>query len=111
MILEICEYADFGLVCILTIFCRITVLGLAQDAAHDASTRVPKSLVLRAETRKTYRAVLSEPTLVVPLAVAEGLMDVDQPPLKRSHETTEPTTTVSTNTERSKKKKKKADKD
>ena len=65
---------------------RITVLGLPQDAAHTASTKTPKSLVLRArtpfsplcpitltdsfflvvETRKTYRAVFSEPKLVIP---------------------------------------------
>jgi hypothetical protein len=29
---------------------RITVLGLPQDAAHTASTKTPKSLVLRART-------------------------------------------------------------
>ena len=65
---------------------RITFLGLAQNIAHDAATITPKSLVLRArahslfarsspladshsvipETRKTYRAVFSEPTLVIP---------------------------------------------
>ncbi|KIK04031.1 hypothetical protein K443DRAFT_443707 [Laccaria amethystina LaAM-08-1] len=44
----------------------ITVLGLPQDAAHTASTKTPKSLVLRAQTRKTYRAVFSEPKLVIP---------------------------------------------
>ncbi|THV00317.1 PHP domain-like protein [Dendrothele bispora CBS 962.96] len=44
----------------------IALLGVAQDAAHAASTSVPKSLVLRAQTRKTYRAVLSEPRLVLP---------------------------------------------
>jgi len=44
----------------------ITFLGLAQNIAHDAATITPKSLVLRAQTRKTYRAVFSEPTLVIP---------------------------------------------
>ncbi|KAH7912906.1 RNase P subunit p30-domain-containing protein, partial [Hygrophoropsis aurantiaca] len=44
----------------------ITLLDLAQNLAHDASASVPKSLVLRAQTRRTYRAVLSEPRLVVP---------------------------------------------
>ncbi|OCH91756.1 PHP domain-like protein [Obba rivulosa] len=44
----------------------ITVLGLPQDVAHDASTRVPQSLILRAQTRRTYRAVLSEPKVVIP---------------------------------------------
>ncbi|EMD32364.1 hypothetical protein CERSUDRAFT_23264, partial [Gelatoporia subvermispora B] len=44
----------------------ITVLGLPQDAAHDASTRVPQCLILRAQTRRTYRAVLSEPKVVIP---------------------------------------------
>ncbi|KAJ4488391.1 PHP domain-like protein [Lentinula aciculospora] len=44
----------------------ITLLGLSQDAAHAACTSVPKSLILRAQTRKTYRAVFSEPVLVIP---------------------------------------------
>ncbi|KIK79109.1 hypothetical protein PAXRUDRAFT_770614 [Paxillus rubicundulus Ve08.2h10] len=44
----------------------ITLLGLAQNLAHDASAIAPKSLVLRAQTRKTYRAILSGPILVVP---------------------------------------------
>ncbi|OAX42023.1 PHP domain-like protein [Rhizopogon vinicolor AM-OR11-026] len=44
----------------------ITLLDLAQHLAHDASTVVPKSLILRAQARKTYRAVLSEPRLVIP---------------------------------------------
>ena len=67
-------------------FASISILGLSQDSAHEASTKVPKSLIARArkpffiltyvfiylsgssniETRKTYRAVLSEPKLVVP---------------------------------------------
>ncbi|KAF6742557.1 PHP domain-like protein [Ephemerocybe angulata] len=94
----------------------ITILGLPQDAAHDASTRVPKSLVIRAETRKTYRAALSEPTLVVPPAVSaqlESAMDVsDSPPtlptesLKRPLDATAPPETTNSG-DRSKKKKKK----
>ncbi|KAI0916530.1 hypothetical protein AcW1_010104 [Taiwanofungus camphoratus] len=44
----------------------ITLLGLPQNVAHDASTRVPQSLILRAQTRRTYRAVLSEPRIVIP---------------------------------------------
>ncbi|KAI0685421.1 RNase P subunit p30-domain-containing protein [Cerioporus squamosus] len=44
----------------------ITVLGVAQDVAHDASSKVPQSLILRAHTRKTYRAVFSEPKVVIP---------------------------------------------
>ncbi|KAG2147211.1 RNase P subunit p30-domain-containing protein, partial [Suillus cothurnatus] len=44
----------------------LTLLDLAQNLAHDASVAVPKSLILRAQARKTYRAVLSEPMLVVP---------------------------------------------
>ena len=60
------------------------MLGVAQDVAHDASTKVAQSLVLRArtssraetfswqlltiyvETRRTYRAVFSEPKVVLP---------------------------------------------
>ncbi|KAF7302362.1 PHP domain-like protein [Mycena chlorophos] len=44
----------------------ISLLGLPQDVAHAASTKVAKSLVLRAQTRQTYRAVFSEPVLVIP---------------------------------------------
>ena len=64
---------------------RITFLGLAQNLAYDAASTTPKSLVLRArvyfpvaysstlteqicefpETRKTCRAVFSEPKLVI----------------------------------------------
>ncbi|KAJ7447197.1 PHP domain-like protein [Mycena latifolia] len=44
----------------------ITLLGLPQEASHSASTKIPKSLVLRAQTRQTYRAVFSEPVLVMP---------------------------------------------
>ncbi|KAL5521167.1 hypothetical protein ACEPAG_9089 [Sanghuangporus baumii] len=44
----------------------ITLLGIAQNLAHDAATLTPKSLLFRAQTRKTYRAILSEPTLIMP---------------------------------------------
>jgi len=43
-----------------------TLLGIAQNLARDALSTTPKSLVLRAQTRKTYRAVLSEPKLILP---------------------------------------------
>lgn len=46
----------------------LTLLDLAQNLAHDASAAAPKSLILRAQARKTYRAVLSEPRLVIPEA-------------------------------------------
>jgi len=52
----------------------ITLLGLAPNLAHDASTTTPKSLVLRAQTRKTYRAVLSEPKIIMPQADNENSM-------------------------------------
>ncbi|KAI0375530.1 PHP domain-like protein [Pilatotrama ljubarskyi] len=44
----------------------IAVLGVSQEVAHDASTKVAQSLILRAQTRKTYRAVFSEPKVVIP---------------------------------------------
>ncbi|TFK47451.1 PHP domain-like protein [Heliocybe sulcata] len=44
----------------------ITLLGLPQDVAHHAATTIPKSLVVRAQTRRTYRAILSEPRIVIP---------------------------------------------
>ncbi|KAI0319990.1 RNase P subunit p30-domain-containing protein [Amylostereum chailletii] len=43
-----------------------TFAGLAANLAHDAATATPRSLVLRAQTRKTYRAVFSEPKVVIP---------------------------------------------
>ncbi|KAF9269097.1 PHP domain-like protein [Marasmius fiardii PR-910] len=58
----------------------VSLLGLSQDGAHDASTKNAKSVVLRAQTRKTYRAVLSEPVIVVP----EGYYP------EQLHETTPP---------------------
>ncbi|KAF8154438.1 RNase P subunit p30-domain-containing protein [Crassisporium funariophilum] len=56
----------------------IAILGLAQDAAHEASTKAPRSLVVRAQTRKTYRAVLSEPTLVVPFDHTHSTLESSQ---------------------------------
>ncbi|KAG6819112.1 hypothetical protein H0H93_015357 [Arthromyces matolae] len=44
----------------------ITLLGLPQDVSHSSLTKVPKSLILRAQTRFTYRAVFSEPEVVIP---------------------------------------------
>ncbi|KAK2459847.1 hypothetical protein APHAL10511_008168 [Amanita phalloides] len=50
----------------------ITLLGIPQDFAHHALTTTPKSIILRAQTRRTYRAVLSEPKAVIP----DGSMDI-----------------------------------
>ncbi|EIW78115.1 PHP domain-like protein [Coniophora puteana RWD-64-598 SS2] len=50
----------------------VALLGLAQNVAHDCSTTSPKSLVLRAGTRRTYRAVFSEPTVVIPGQTTQG---------------------------------------
>lgn len=50
----------------------ICLLGLAQNMAHDASAVTPKSLLIRAQTRRTYRAVLSEPKLVFPPPQTSG---------------------------------------
>jgi len=50
----------------------VTFLGLPQNLAHDTTTITPKSLLLRAQTRKTYRAVFSEPKLVIPGASVVG---------------------------------------
>ncbi|KAI0339224.1 PHP domain-like protein [Trametopsis cervina] len=49
----------------------ITMLDLGQNEAHDACTKTPQSLVRRAQTRKTYRAVLSEPKIVIPTGSAK----------------------------------------
>ncbi|KAJ7144800.1 PHP domain-like protein [Mycena crocata] len=56
----------------------ITLLGLPQDASHSASTKIPKSLVLRAQTRQTYRAVFSEPVLVIPEGSAPAPTTIDE---------------------------------
>lgn len=44
----------------------ITMLGLAQDLAHSTMSKEPQALTLRTQTRKTYRAILSEPRIVIP---------------------------------------------
>ncbi|KAL6303612.1 RNase P subunit p30-domain-containing protein [Sparassis latifolia] len=58
----------------------ITVLGLPQDVAHDAATKIPQSLILRAQTRRTYRAILSEPRIVIPGASASNTESEPLPP-------------------------------
>ncbi|KAI0082352.1 PHP domain-like protein [Panus rudis PR-1116 ss-1] len=61
----------------------LTFLGLPQNLAHDASTKTPHTLLLRAQTRKTYRAILSEPKLVIPDNVKQtgsALGDTSQEP-------------------------------
>ncbi|KAF9556870.1 PHP domain-like protein [Agrocybe pediades] len=68
----------------------IAVLGLAQDAANEASTKTPKSLVLRAETRKTYRAVLSEPKVVFPSASTATAAEEEAEPGPEVKETDAP---------------------
>ncbi|KAF9524916.1 RNase P subunit p30-domain-containing protein [Crepidotus variabilis] len=103
----------------------ISILGLAQDATHEASTKTPKSLILRAETRKTYRAVFSEPTVVlpedsqirssVPGPVEQMEIDPDSSQVsvsKRPHEDSEPLNVPrqSAAAQPSKKKKKKPNK-
>ncbi|KAF8325682.1 RNase P subunit p30-domain-containing protein [Amanita rubescens] len=50
----------------------VTLLNIPQDLAHHALTTTPKSITIRAQTRRTYRAVFSEPKVVVP----EGSMDL-----------------------------------
>ncbi|KAE9398251.1 hypothetical protein BT96DRAFT_957662 [Gymnopus androsaceus JB14] len=62
----------------------ISLLGLPQDGAHAACTSTPKSLILRAQTRKTYRAVFSEPELVIP----KGYNAPQLPPPKESTQIT-----------------------
>ncbi|KAI0055708.1 PHP domain-like protein [Artomyces pyxidatus] len=59
----------------------ITFLGLAQNLAHDTATTTPKSVVLRAQTRKTYRAVFSEPRVVIPDAPPPHPVAKDPAPL------------------------------
>ncbi|KAL0948491.1 hypothetical protein HGRIS_011057 [Hohenbuehelia grisea] len=48
----------------------ISLLGLSQDQAQDTLFKTPKSLVVRAATRKTHKAVLSEPRVVIPVQEA-----------------------------------------
>ncbi|KAI0083889.1 PHP domain-like protein [Irpex rosettiformis] len=68
----------------------LTMLDLPQNLAHDASTKTPQSLVKRAQTRKTYRAVLSEPKIVIPKAIVNAGNSADVgsqdsvPPLQTS---------------------------
>ncbi|TDL20584.1 PHP domain-like protein, partial [Rickenella mellea] len=51
----------------------ITLLGIPQDLVHHAATTTPKSLIRRAQTRKTYRAVFSEPVLILPSTDAQSM--------------------------------------
>jgi len=44
----------------------VTLLSVATNLAHDMLTTTPKSMLIRAQTRKTYRPTLSEPTLIRP---------------------------------------------
>jgi len=44
----------------------VTLLGLVQDQALNTVSKNAKSTVLRSQTRKTYRAILSEPRIVYP---------------------------------------------
>ncbi|KAF9005235.1 PHP domain-like protein [Cyathus striatus] len=54
----------------------ISMLGIPQDIAHNAATKEPKSLIVRAQTRKTYRAVFSEPKIVIPGHQHSALDDI-----------------------------------
>ncbi|KAJ3506699.1 hypothetical protein NLJ89_g6728 [Agrocybe chaxingu] len=65
----------------------IAVSGLAQDAAHDACTKNAKSVVARAQTRKTYRAVLSEPKVVFPDGWAASDSSAAEPSLNAESNT------------------------
>ncbi|KAH8078742.1 PHP domain-like protein [Cristinia sonorae] len=46
----------------------ISMLDLPQNLSHDALTKTPQAVILRAQTRRTYRAILSEPRIVIPEA-------------------------------------------
>ncbi|PCH37146.1 PHP domain-like protein [Wolfiporia cocos MD-104 SS10] len=63
----------------------ITMLGLSQDVAHSAATKLPQSLIVRAQTRKTYRAVFSEPKVVIP----ESVTPAAEPPHQASNNASE----------------------
>ncbi|KAG8716570.1 hypothetical protein FRC09_015556 [Ceratobasidium sp. 395] len=49
-----------------------TVLGLSQNIARNAMSLDAKSLVTRASTRQTYRAVLSAPTVINTTGILES---------------------------------------
>ncbi|KZT06706.1 PHP domain-like protein [Laetiporus sulphureus 93-53] len=65
----------------------ITMLGLSQDVAHDAISRVPQSLILRAQTRRTYRAIFSEPKIVIPSATTASTATASGPTAAESKQT------------------------
>ncbi|KAF8066543.1 PHP domain-like protein [Lyophyllum atratum] len=71
----------------------IALLGLAQDVTHASLTKVPKSLVLRAQTRNTYRAVFSEPVVVIPEGAEPPAPPTSEGPVSES---TGPTSTEGT---------------
>ncbi|KIJ56207.1 hypothetical protein M422DRAFT_219375 [Sphaerobolus stellatus SS14] len=49
----------------------ITLIGLAQNLSQDAIAQTPRTVVLRAESRKTYRSVLSEPKFIIPSELSQ----------------------------------------
>ncbi|GJJ14599.1 hypothetical protein Clacol_008865 [Clathrus columnatus] len=50
----------------------IGLAGLAQNLSHDAISQTAKTTVLRGQSRKTYRSILSEPVLIMPPVVSDS---------------------------------------
>ncbi|KAF7419223.1 hypothetical protein PC9H_001810 [Pleurotus ostreatus] len=65
----------------------ISLLDVPQNTARDSMSTLPRSLVKRAETRKTYRAVLSEPRVVIPEGPSQPKLNapVTVTPLSSAH--------------------------
>ncbi|KAF8879267.1 RNase P subunit p30-domain-containing protein [Infundibulicybe gibba] len=58
----------------------ISLLGLAQDKANHTLTTTCKSVTLRAQTRQTYRTVLSNPRLIIPPTISTDLTTTETVP-------------------------------
>ncbi|KAF8342894.1 RNase P subunit p30-domain-containing protein [Cantharellus anzutake] len=95
-----------------------TLLSLSQDVALNALTKTPKALILRAQTRKTYRAMVSAPKIVYPsgwpsegvdavAAAAESEGDVAQLSVPSKRAAAEAVDTIPSSTRQGKRRKKK----
>ena len=64
----------------------MTIAGMSPDQSHASVSKVPQSLVVRACTRRTYRAVLSEGRVVVPEPAVgkKRLRETEPPPAEGS---------------------------
>ncbi|CED85569.1 Protein subunit of nuclear ribonuclease P (RNase P) [Phaffia rhodozyma] len=52
-----------------------TIMGLAPNQAHDAICATAKKVVLKAQSRKTFKGILSAPRVILPSSQSEPVVD------------------------------------